>query len=556
MIFLMDEKTNRRNLIMFPLGTVGRDMVYSLVTNFLLTFVLFTRRLTAGQLSAITAIMVGARIFDALNDPIMGNIIERTRTKWGKFKPWILIGMFSTSAVIYAAFNTKLQGWPFVIFFGVIYFLYSVTYTMHDISYWGMIPSLSTDAAERNLLTSRTNLFAGFGGALANFLIPMLTVGAMTIGRSSVTAYGVIALIIAVITPLFLCFTIFGVRENRAYEKEPAPKISIKKIIRTIVGNDQLRWIIPIFLLQQIGNGVVLGGLGQFYIYFQFGYAGGLYSLFNTIGMLATAVLMILYPVISAKVQRKALMKKLLLASIIGYAVMLAAGLFGSSLGMIAFWIITLGFMIANVGQYGSYLILMISILNTVENNEYTTGSRDDAIIASIRPFVTKLGGALIVVITTVTYLLFNVTDTTNQISDYEMKAQKAQQVVVEGMALEQSGDEKLATVLKEIKEQELGVFMTDISEDDLKAVVVKNDEDKLNEVLDKVDKAKLINIDDVLSKVESGQTVGLLLTMVILSFVFMLLTYVLYMKHYKLDEPEYERICKELEERKAAPQA
>ena len=552
----MDQKTVKKNRLMFPLGTVGRDMMYQLFTNYLYAFVLLTRQLDKAQLATIAAIMVAARVFDALNDPLMGNIIDRTRTKWGKFKPWLVIGILTTSLVIYAAFNTKLQGWPFVIFFGVIYFLYSITYTMHDISYWGMIPSLSTDAAERNLLTSRTNLFAGFGGALANFLIPMLTVGAMTIGRSSVTAYGVIALIIAVITPLFLCFTIFGVRENRAYEKEPAPKISFKKIIRTIVGNDQLRWIIPIFLLQQIGNGVVLGGLGQFYIYFQFGYAGGLYSLFNTIGMLATAVLMILYPMISAKVQRKALMKKLLLASIIGYVVMLAAGLFGSSLGMIAFWIITLGFMIANVGQYGFYLILMISILNTVEYNEYTTGSRDDAIIASIRPFVTKLGGALIVVITTVTYLLFNVTDTTNQISDYEMKAQKAQQVVVEGMALKQSGDEKLATVLKEIKEQELGVFVTDISEDDLKAVVVKNDEAKLNEVLDKVDKAKLTNIDDVLSKVESGQTVGLLLTMVILSFVFMLLTYVLYMKHYKLDEPEYERICKELEERKAAPQA
>ena len=82
-----DKKQTRRNLILFPLGTVGRDMVYSLVTNFLLTFVLFTRSLTAAQLSAITAIMVGARIFDALNDPIMGNIIERTRTKWGKFKP-------------------------------------------------------------------------------------------------------------------------------------------------------------------------------------------------------------------------------------------------------------------------------------------------------------------------------------------------------------------------------------------------------------------------------------------------------------------------------------
>ena len=77
-------KRDRQNLIMFPLGTVGRDMVYTLVTNFLLTFVLFTKNLTTSQFAAITAIMFGARIFDALNDPIMGNIIERTRGKHGK----------------------------------------------------------------------------------------------------------------------------------------------------------------------------------------------------------------------------------------------------------------------------------------------------------------------------------------------------------------------------------------------------------------------------------------------------------------------------------------
>ena len=82
-----EEQINRRNLIMFPLGTVGRDMMYNLVTSYLLTFVLFTHKLTAAQLSAITAIMVAARIFDALNDPIMGNIIERTRTRWASSSP-------------------------------------------------------------------------------------------------------------------------------------------------------------------------------------------------------------------------------------------------------------------------------------------------------------------------------------------------------------------------------------------------------------------------------------------------------------------------------------
>ena len=66
----------KKNLIMFPLGTIGRDMVYNLVTSYLLTYVLFTRALTAAQLAAISAIMVGARVFDALNDPITGLVID------------------------------------------------------------------------------------------------------------------------------------------------------------------------------------------------------------------------------------------------------------------------------------------------------------------------------------------------------------------------------------------------------------------------------------------------------------------------------------------------
>ena len=83
----IDEKQTKRNLVCFPLGSRGRDMIYNLFTNFILLFVLFTHQLTPAQLMAITGIMIGARVFDALNDPLMGNIIERTRTRWGKYKP-------------------------------------------------------------------------------------------------------------------------------------------------------------------------------------------------------------------------------------------------------------------------------------------------------------------------------------------------------------------------------------------------------------------------------------------------------------------------------------
>ena len=113
----------KKNMLFYPLGTVGRDMIYSLFTNYIMLYILYTRGLTDAQLAAVTAIMVAARIFDALNDPLMGNIIERTRSKWGKFKPWLLSGILSTCVVVYLAFNTDLTGWSFIVFFGFIYFI-------------------------------------------------------------------------------------------------------------------------------------------------------------------------------------------------------------------------------------------------------------------------------------------------------------------------------------------------------------------------------------------------------------------------------------------------
>ena len=177
-----DKKVTKKNLICYPIGTVGRDAVYCLINSYLLTFVLFTHSLTAAQIAAITGIMIAARVFDALNDPIMGNIIERTRTKFGKFKPWLVAGVLSTSVVIYLLFNVRLEGWTFVWFFGLMYFCFSITYTMNDISYWGMIPALSSEADARNQFTSRATLFAGIGSTLAAILIPMFTTGSNAIG--------------------------------------------------------------------------------------------------------------------------------------------------------------------------------------------------------------------------------------------------------------------------------------------------------------------------------------------------------------------------------------
>ena len=483
-----EEKTLKKNLWMFPLGTVGRDMVYNLVTNFLLTYILFTKGLSAAQLGAITAIMVAARVFDALNDPIMGNIIEMTHTKWGKFKPWLLIGIVLTSGVVSMVFCSDLKGWDFVILFGVFYFAYSIAYTMHDISYWGMVPALSSDASARDQSTSRATLFAGIGGTSASILIPMLTTGATAIGGSANVAYKVVAVAISILSPLFLCFTLFGASERREAVKPQKSSGGLKKVFNTLIHNDQLRWIAIIFLIQQVGNGLVIGGVGSTYIYFTYGYEGGLYSLFTTVGMSATAFLMVFYPAISKRIPRKKLMNIMAVISVVGYVMMVVSAVIPS----IGFALLVVGYMLSNFGQYCYYLVMMISIINTVEYNELKTGSRDEAIIASVRPFMTKMASALIVMITTGSYMLFGVTKITNQISDFESAA-------ASGL----------------------------LSEAD-----------------------KLTNISSLLSNVEAGQSFGLLMCMTVLPCALMLISNAMYQKKYTLDEAEYERILKELEKR------
>lgn len=493
-----NRKRTKKNLLYFPLGTVGRDMVYSLINSYLLTFVLFTHTLDGAQVAAVTGIMIAARVFDALNDPVMGNIIERTRSKYGKFKPWLLAGGVSTSVVISLLFNVQLQGWAFVWFFAVMYFAFSITYTMSDISYWGMIPALGSDADARNQFTSRATLFAGIGGVLASILIPMFSTGSSALGGSTAVAYGRIALAVAVLSPLFILFTLFGVRENR--EEIPVEKqkerFSLRKVFLTIARNDQLVWIAVIFLIQQVGNGLVGGGIGSTYIYFTFGYDGGLYSLFTMVGMSATAFLMIFYPAISRRLHRKKLMGIMAALSVFGYGLMLVCLLIPEK-GMEKFGLLTVGFMLSNFGQYCFYLIMMISIMNTVEYNEYKFGTRDEGIITSLRPFITKMSSALIVALTSASYLLFGVTGYTNQISDLEQQC--AQGLITE--------EQKLAEISDVIFGTTGGGH----------------------------------------SGVLAGQSMGLLITMTVVPCALMLLSYFLYKKKYKLDEEEYDRLCRKL---------
>ena len=156
---------------------------------------------------------------------------------------------------------------------------------------------------------------------------------------------------------------------------------------------------------------------------------------------------------------------------------------------MTKFWIFTIGFMLANFGQYGLYLIMMISIINTVEYNEWKHGNRDEAIITSMRPFLTKLASALSVMIASLSYMIFRVTAFTNQISSLENQAERG------AITAEQRSS----------------------------------------------------MIADVIANVAGTQKTGLLIFMTVVPCLMMILCCALYRKFYILDEEKYDEICKEL---------
>ncbi len=486
-------KQERRNLIAFPIATVGRDMCSQFFSLSVLNFILFTKNLTVEQFSAVSAIIVAARVFDAFNDPIMGTIIDRTHTKIGKFKPWMITGVITTSMVVFAAFVNNLTGWRFVGFFGFIYFMFSICFTMNDISYWGMIPALSSNPESRNRFTSRTMFFSGMGAAFVTVLVPMLTAGDHVIGGNAVTAYRTLA-VVACLAPVTMLSAFIFVRENREDSGKKKENVSLGKIFKTIFRNDQLKWVALVFVCQQVGSALISNGLGSTYIYLEFGYNGTLATLFTVIGMSTTVFLMLFYPAIAKKHSRNSLIKVSAAAVTAGYLFVLAAGLFAPHASMLKYGLIVSGFAVANFGSYCIYLIMNISISNTVEYNEYKFGIREEGIISSVRPFLTKLGNAVALMLISLFYLLTGVTTYTNRISELENQASQ-------GLV---TADEKLRLIT------------------------------------------------EALSGVTRGETTGLLLAMTLIPLATALFACFLYLKKYKITEEKYLEILGELEENKA----
>ena len=424
-------RLSKRNLITFALGTIGRDAACAgLFMNNILNYVYFTKKLDATQFAVLTFLMAAAKIFDAFNDPVMGNIIDATKSRFGKFKPWIGIGMISSAIVVLLSFTNNLQGWAYVTFFGLMYFGFSITFTMNDIAYWGMIPSLARESSDRDKLTSLTVFCASLGGGICGIILPILTTGDLALGGSAVKAYAYTAVVFVVLFLIFQSITLVGVKEDKAHA--PATeKLSLKTIVGTFKQNDQLRWIALAFLFTQFVPGAAL----TMYIYFQFGYNGTLLMLFYFFNSVGTIAVNIFFPVLSKKLSRAGLIRLAWIAEIVGGLGILAVGVFFPN-DTFSFTIpffnatITLKYLVMSFlyffcgfGTTAFYMSFMICIANTTEYNEYKFGKRSEGVIFSTRAFLTKLGMAINTLVVMLFYIVIGVNNETNAIADLEQQA-------------------------------------------------------------------------------------------------------------------------------------
>ena len=405
---------DKRTKWSYCIGATGRDAAYALVSMYLMTYVQYTMKLTVAQFFVISASIVVCLIWDAVNDLLMGIIIENCHFKWGKFKPWILAGACLNALVIIGLFTIRPQGWGFVVFFAIGYLLWGMTYTMNDIAYWGMLPSLSSDPKVRDTLVTLMSVFICIGQFSVAGIVPTVIAG------NAVKAYRVIALIAGLCFIAFQTLVVLGVKEQG--RSDQAEKLSLKGMFRVFNRNDQLKVIGTASLLFNVGSNLLII-FGVNFFYFEFGYSesGNLIFLFTVMYGLGTLTSQALYAFVSGKWSRMTIIRICMAAVTIGYVLLLA---FGYLLPKNLILLNAIGFGIFFFqGLYNLAVIVMLN--NTIEYDEYRFSERHDSVISAVRSFSVKLAGALNQGISALVLILSGIYATSQSISELEIEVGK-----------------------------------------------------------------------------------------------------------------------------------
>lgn len=392
----MTEKQYAKNRWTFGLGTIGRDMLYTLVSMYLLFYMTEVVNLDDATMWWITIVLLAARVFDAVNDPIMGAIVDNTRSKHGKFKPYIAWGALGTAVITVLMFaDLKFTGIAYVVFFAVLYLLWDVAFTANDIGYWSMLPSLSLDQKEREKIGAIARICANVGLFVVVGAIMPLTGWLGDAFGSDMKGWFVFALACAVIMVGGQAITVFGVREPRL-AAEPQENASLRDLGRAIFKNDQLMFTAISMSLFTIGYSITTS-FGTYYFKYVYG-DENMYSIFGVVLGVAQILALAIFPLFSKKWNRKVLYTLGTVLVLLGYAVFFfvpdgVIALFGLMLDPMVF-IGTAG-MLLFIGQAFIQLLMLMFLADSIEYGQWKLGRRSESVTFALQPFINKIGAAV-----------------------------------------------------------------------------------------------------------------------------------------------------------------
>lgn len=387
-------KLSRREKISYGLGAVGKDMVYMLSASYVLYYY---QDILGVSAIAMGVILMAARIFDAFNDPVMGVIVARTRTRWGKFRPWLMIGTLTNAVILCVMFAAPpaLDGAGLVAYAAIVYVLWGVTYTMMDIPFWSMIPAFTEGGREREGLTTLARSCAGVGSALIT-VVTVMMVQLLGSGNER-EGFRLFAMIVALLFVLFTTFTCVTIREKSTVHVE-AP--SVRDMFRALVQNDQAMTVVVSIVLINCSLYVTSNLLIYF---FKYDIAGdgwhGAYTLFNTFGGAVQILsMMVIFPLLRRFLSSLRIFHLSFWMAVAGYAMLLVLMCLG--IKTLAALLIPALFIFMAFGMLT--ILTTVFLANTVDYGQLKNGRRDESVIFSMQTFVVKLASGVAALIASV----------------------------------------------------------------------------------------------------------------------------------------------------------
>ena len=385
--------------ISYACGTFGHDIFYMMVSTYFIMFITSNLFNTEDQshneymIGIIMTVILVIRVAELFIDPFIGNTIDKTNTRWGRFKPWVIVGGF-VAALSLAILFTDLGGLTtsnpllYLIIFAILYLVMDIFYSAKDVAIWSMVPAMSFDSKEREITATFARIGSVFGAQLVTVMvIPIVLFFSKDAngGVGDANGWLAFALIGGGVSLLGAVILGLGTKEQASALRENKKETTFKEVFSILGKNDQLMWIAITFLIFCFGQDLV-NSFQMYYFAYILGdstYLSFLGIINVIIGLLAVA----LFPVLTTKFKRRNLFFYSIVIMIIALIIYAFAGT-NSVLVLIAAGLF-------NLPQPLVFLVVLMTITDTVEYGQLKIGHRDESLILSIRPLVNKLSGAV-----------------------------------------------------------------------------------------------------------------------------------------------------------------